>query len=84
MIESLLYLTVSRHDIMYNVCYCAGFQENHRKSHHEVMKQIYKHIDGTTEVGLWYPKNEGVEIVCFANVYLRRRAIDINSACDVC
>ena len=28
MIDSLLYLTASRHDIMYSVCLCARFQSD--------------------------------------------------------
>ena len=28
MIDSILYLTVSRHDIMYSVCLCARFQSD--------------------------------------------------------
>ncbi|XP_071685925.1 uncharacterized mitochondrial protein AtMg00810-like [Rutidosis leptorrhynchoides] len=38
MIRSLLYLTASRPDIMYNVCLCARFQENPKISHVEAVK----------------------------------------------
>nr|GEU81753.1 reverse transcriptase domain-containing protein [Tanacetum cinerariifolium] len=38
MIESLLYLTASRSDIMFSVCLCARFQEDHKSSHLEASK----------------------------------------------
>ena len=33
MIDSLLYLTVSRSDIMFSVCMCARFQANSKETH---------------------------------------------------
>jgi len=41
MIGSSLYLTASRPDIMYSVCLCARFQENHKNSHYEAVKRIF-------------------------------------------
>ncbi|GJX12528.1 retrovirus-related pol polyprotein from transposon TNT 1-94 [Tanacetum coccineum] len=38
MIGSLLYLTASRPDIMFNVCLCARFQEDPKNSHLEAVK----------------------------------------------
>ncbi|GJR08345.1 hypothetical protein Tco_0790997 [Tanacetum coccineum] len=42
MICSLLYLTASRQDIMFNVFLCAGFQEDHKVSHLEPIKIIFR------------------------------------------
>ncbi|GJT62077.1 retrovirus-related pol polyprotein from transposon TNT 1-94 [Tanacetum coccineum] len=41
MIGSLLYLTVSRPDIMFSVCLCARFQEDLKTSHLEAVKRIF-------------------------------------------
>ncbi|GJX44526.1 retrovirus-related pol polyprotein from transposon TNT 1-94 [Tanacetum coccineum] len=41
MIESLLYLTASRPDIMFSVCLCARFQEDPKTSHLEAVKHIF-------------------------------------------
>jgi len=40
MIGSLMYLTTSRPNIMYNVCRCARFQSDPRESHPKVVKRI--------------------------------------------
>ncbi|GKC56977.1 hypothetical protein Tco_1084575, partial [Tanacetum coccineum] len=41
MIGSLLYLTASMSDIMFNVCLCARFQENPKTTHLEAVKRIF-------------------------------------------
>nr|GEY99833.1 copia protein [Tanacetum cinerariifolium] len=64
-IGSLLYLTVSRPDIMFSVCLCARFQEVPKTSHLEAVKRIFRYIKGTTHFGLWYPKGTGIEIVVY-------------------
>ncbi|GJY74420.1 retrovirus-related pol polyprotein from transposon TNT 1-94 [Tanacetum coccineum] len=67
MIGSLLYLTASRPDIMFRVCLCACFQEDHKTSHIVVVKRIFRYIKGTTPLGLWYPKGSGIETVVYAD-----------------
>ena len=47
MIDSLLYLTTSRSDIMFSVCLCARFQSNSKESHLNVVKKILKYLKGT-------------------------------------
>ncbi|GJU37797.1 hypothetical protein Tco_1186151 [Tanacetum coccineum] len=44
MIGSLLYLTESRPGIMFNGCICARFQEDHKSSHLEAIKRIFRYI----------------------------------------
>ncbi|GJY28544.1 retrovirus-related pol polyprotein from transposon TNT 1-94 [Tanacetum coccineum] len=44
MIGSLLYLTASRPDIMFSVCFCARFQENPKTTHLEAVKHIFRYI----------------------------------------
>ena len=56
MIGSLLYLSVSRPDIMVSVCMCARFQSNPKFSHLTVVKWIIRYLLGTVNLGLWYPK----------------------------
>ena len=38
MIDSLLYLTASRSDIMFSICLCAHFQSNPKESHLNTVK----------------------------------------------
>ena len=56
MIDSLLYLTASRPDIMFSVCLCARFQSCPKESHLIVVKCIIRYLKGTIGMGLWYPK----------------------------
>nr|GEY43742.1 uncharacterized mitochondrial protein AtMg00810-like [Tanacetum cinerariifolium] len=67
MIGSLLYLTASRPDIMFNVCLCARFQENPKTTHLEVVKSKFRYIRGTTHLELWYPKETRIETIVYAN-----------------
>ena len=51
MIGSLLYLTVSRPDIMYATCLCVRFQADPREPHLIVVKIIFKYLKGTPDLG---------------------------------
>ena len=57
MIGSLLYLTVTRLDIMHAVGIVGRFQANPKESHLQAVKRIFKYLQGTQDFGLWYPKN---------------------------
>ena len=41
MIDSLLYLTASRPDIMFSVCHCTCFQSNPKELHLNAVKKIF-------------------------------------------
>jgi hypothetical protein len=56
MIGSLLYLTVSRSDIMFSVCMCARFQACPKEPHLSVVKRILRYLKHTPSIGLWYLK----------------------------
>nr|GEU32653.1 retrovirus-related Pol polyprotein from transposon TNT 1-94 [Tanacetum cinerariifolium] len=43
------------------------FQEAPKTSHLEAVKHIFRHIKGTTHLGLWYPKGTGIETVVYAD-----------------
>ena len=52
MIRSLLYLMISRSDIMFGVCMCARFQSDPKESHLSATKRIFRHLVGTKSIGL--------------------------------
>jgi hypothetical protein len=56
MIGSLLYLCVSRPDIMLSVCMCARFQADPKEVHLRVVKRIMRYLVYTPKFGLWYPQ----------------------------
>ncbi|GJZ52077.1 putative ribonuclease H-like domain-containing protein [Tanacetum coccineum] len=57
MIDSLMYLTSSRPNIMFAVCACARYQVNPKVSHLYVVKIIFRYLKGQPKLGLWYPKD---------------------------
>jgi hypothetical protein len=52
MIGSLLYVTVSRQDVMFSVCMCARFQASPRESHLKAIKKILRYLKHTQNIGL--------------------------------
>ena len=47
MIGSLLYLTVSRPDVMFSVCMCARYQSNPKESPLNAVKRIFRYLVGS-------------------------------------
>ncbi|GJX69411.1 hypothetical protein Tco_0305138 [Tanacetum coccineum] len=84
MIGSLLYLTASRPDIMFNVCLCACFQEDPQTSHFEAVKRIFRNIKGTMHFGLRYPKRTGIETIVYADSDHAGDYVDQKSTSDYC
>ncbi|GKE90542.1 putative ribonuclease H-like domain-containing protein, partial [Tanacetum coccineum] len=62
MIESLMYLTASRPDIMFVVCACIRFQVTPKVSHLHVVKRIFRYLKGQPKLGLWYPKDSPFDL----------------------
>ena len=65
MIGPLLYLIASRPDILYSICMCTRFQSDPRKSHYLATKRIFKYLEGTQELGLWYSKCSSFELIAY-------------------
>nr|KYP69248.1 hypothetical protein KK1_008436 [Cajanus cajan] len=79
-IRSLLYLTVSRPDIMFVVCLCARFQANPKESYmKQIVKRILKYIRGTINVGLWYPKGVSLSLIGYSDSDYARCILDRKS-----
>jgi len=66
LIGSLLYLTTSRPNIMFNVCLCARFQAQPKESHHMAAKRILKYLKRTIDVRLWYPSEVSLNLIGYS------------------
>nr|XP_016479956.1 PREDICTED: uncharacterized mitochondrial protein AtMg00240-like [Nicotiana tabacum] len=66
MIGSLLYLTMSRPDVMFSICICAKFQAAPKESHLTVVKRIIRYLIGTTSHGFWYPRLNSFKLEGFS------------------
>ncbi|XP_059635533.1 uncharacterized mitochondrial protein AtMg00810-like [Cornus florida] len=64
-IGSLLYVTVSRPDIMYSVGFVAKFQSNPKVSHFQAAKRILRYVKGTISYGLYYTFSPSMSIAAF-------------------
>nr|GEV24051.1 hypothetical protein [Tanacetum cinerariifolium] len=67
MIGSLMYLTLSRPDIMFAVCACAHFQVTLKVTHLLAVKRIFRYLKGKPHLGLWYPKDSPFNLVAYSN-----------------
>ena len=65
MIGSLLYLTMSRPDILFSVYLCARLQSNPKESHLTAVKCIFWYLIGTENLGLWYPMGQELTLLGF-------------------
>jgi hypothetical protein len=84
MIDSLLYLTSSRPDIMFSVCMCARFQANPKKAHLSTVKRILRYLKHTPSVGLCYPKGDTFELIRYFDLDYAGCKIDRKSTSGGC
>jgi hypothetical protein len=64
MIDSLLYLTVTRPDIQFAVCLCAHFQASPCSSHRTTVHRIFMYLKHNPEFEIWYSASS-LDIVGF-------------------
>jgi hypothetical protein len=67
MIDSLLYLTVTRLHIQFVVCLCARFQASPHSSHRQVVQWIFKYLKYTLKFGIWYSASSSFDLVGFSD-----------------
>ena len=84
MVGSLLYLTASRPDIMFATCLCARFQADPRESHLIAIKRIFRYLKGTPNLGIWYPRESGFELIGYSDADFAGCKIDRKSTTGTC
>ncbi|GJY73815.1 putative ribonuclease H-like domain-containing protein [Tanacetum coccineum] len=84
MIGSLMYLTSSRPDIMFDVCVCARFHVNPKVSHLHAVKRIFRYLKGQPKLGLWYPKDSPFDLVAYTNSDYAGASLDRKSKTGGC
>ncbi|GKC46785.1 hypothetical protein Tco_1064507 [Tanacetum coccineum] len=67
MVGSLMYLTASRPDVVFDVCMCARYQASPTKNHLEALKWVFWYFRGTINWGLWYPKDTAMALTAYAD-----------------
>ncbi|GJX70744.1 copia protein [Tanacetum coccineum] len=67
MIGSLMYLTSSRPNLIYAVCLCVRYQAKPIEKHLNTVKRIFRYINGTINMGLWYSKDTGMSLTAYSD-----------------
>ncbi|GJT09260.1 retrovirus-related pol polyprotein from transposon TNT 1-94 [Tanacetum coccineum] len=67
MIGSLMYLTSSRPDLNYVVCLCAWYQAKPTEKHLQAVKRIFRYLNRTINMGLWYSKDTDMSLTAYAD-----------------
>nr|GEY55766.1 hypothetical protein [Tanacetum cinerariifolium] len=67
MIGSLMHVTSSRPDIMFATCMCARYQANPNVDHVSGVKRIFRYLKRTINLGLWYPKDSGFDLIAYSD-----------------
>ncbi|GKB08801.1 hypothetical protein Tco_0837113 [Tanacetum coccineum] len=67
MIGGLMYLTASRLDIAFVTFVCARYQARPTKKHLKEVKRIFRYLRQSINMGLWYSKDSGFELIAYAD-----------------
>ncbi|GKB68953.1 hypothetical protein Tco_0930365 [Tanacetum coccineum] len=65
MIGSLMYLTASRPNLVLCVHVCR-YQSKPLKKHLEAVKRVFRYLQGTINMGLWYSKDTAMALTAYA------------------
>ncbi|GJT81454.1 hypothetical protein Tco_1055796 [Tanacetum coccineum] len=66
MIGGLMYLTASRLDIAYATFLCVRYQARPTVKHLKEVKRIFRYLRQSYNMGLWYPKDSGFELIAYS------------------
>ncbi|GKA44513.1 hypothetical protein Tco_0737237 [Tanacetum coccineum] len=67
MIGSLMCLTASRSNLNYDVCLCARYQAKPTEKHLQAVKRIFRYLNETINMGLWYSKDTDMSLTSYAD-----------------
>jgi hypothetical protein len=84
MIDSLLYLTVTRPDIQFAVELFACFQASPCSSHRTAIQRIFRYLKHTPKFGIWYSASSSLDFGCFSDADCAGCGIDRKSTSRTC
>nr|GEV06699.1 uncharacterized mitochondrial protein AtMg00810-like [Tanacetum cinerariifolium] len=67
MIEGLMYQTASRPDIAFSTFVYARYQARPMVKHLKEVKRIFRYLRQSYNMGLWYPKDYGFELIAYSD-----------------
>lgn len=66
-VGSLMYLTVTRLDLMFALSLLSRFMERPVEAHLMTAKRVHRYVEGTLDFGIRYRKGKGTEITAFTD-----------------
>ncbi|GJY71134.1 retrovirus-related pol polyprotein from transposon TNT 1-94 [Tanacetum coccineum] len=57
----------SRPDLVFAVCMCARYLSKTTKKHLEAVKRVFRYLQGSINMGLWYPKDTAMALTAYAD-----------------
>jgi hypothetical protein len=84
MTDSLLYLTVRRSDIQFDVCLCARFHAFPHASHQTAVQRIFGYLKHTLKFWIWYSTSSSPDLVGFSDADFVGCGIDRKSTSETC
>ena len=67
LVGSLMYLIVTRPNIMYGVSLISRFMESPKDSHWQASKTILRYVSGTKDLGIMYPTSENFKLIGYTH-----------------
>nr|GFD26519.1 uncharacterized mitochondrial protein AtMg00810-like [Tanacetum cinerariifolium] len=67
MIGSLMYVTSSSPDIMFATCVSTKYQANPNEHHVSAVKRIFRYLNGTINLGLWFSKDSVFDLTAYSD-----------------
>ena len=69
---------------MFSTCLFARFQADPRESHLIALKRIFRYLKGTPNLGIWYPRDSGFELIGYSDADYACCKIDRKSTTGTC
>jgi hypothetical protein len=66
-VGSLIYITVTRLDIMFGVSFISRFMSNPTEVHLQAPRRILRYLKGTINYGIFYKKNENKQLIAYTD-----------------
>nr|GEU31882.1 reverse transcriptase domain-containing protein [Tanacetum cinerariifolium] len=63
----IAYAATSRLDLVFAVCMCARYHDKPTKKHLEAVKWVFRYLQGTVNMGLWYSKDINMALTAYAD-----------------